>query len=209
LNPPKSDLNRFAAAMKEPFQELTFLDLRTTRRKTALVLPDSFLGGSAPRLQTLWFYGISFPAMPKLLSSATDLVTLRLLDVPYSGYISPKAMVAGLSALTRLESLSVGFQSPRSRPDQPSPPQSTRAVLPALKYFEFRGACQRVLGRRTSLLGSTHRYSEIFVSRSSINSYSTLHGSVRSSVMQRGSGHTAKAAKRVWHFTMTLSNSPT
>jgi hypothetical protein len=29
-NPPKSDLNRFAATMKEPFPELTFLDLRTT-----------------------------------------------------------------------------------------------------------------------------------------------------------------------------------
>ncbi|KAI0280733.1 hypothetical protein BC826DRAFT_449676 [Russula brevipes] len=48
-------------------------------------------------------------------------------------------MAAGLSTLTRLEELSIHFRSPRSRPGQLSPPRSTRAVLPALNYFEFRG----------------------------------------------------------------------
>jgi len=104
-----------------------------------LVLPDSFLGGYAPRLQTLQLYDISFPAIPKLLSSASDLVELCLVAIPHSGYISPEAMVTGLSALTRLELLRIIFVSPRSRPDQPSPPRSIRIVLPALKFFLFRG----------------------------------------------------------------------
>ncbi|KAI0290800.1 hypothetical protein BC826DRAFT_1106271 [Russula brevipes] len=121
-NIPKSSSDRLAAAMKEPFPELTFLLLST---KTVLDLPDSFLGGSAPRLQTLSFNGISFPAIPKLLSSASDLVDLTLYDIPHSarmgnivegGYISPEAMVTCLSPLARLERLSIGFQSPRSLP---------------------------------------------------------------------------------------------
>ncbi|KAI0290809.1 hypothetical protein BC826DRAFT_524323 [Russula brevipes] len=99
-NIPQSDLGGFALAMKVPFPELTFLSLGTTNRNAALVLPDSFLGGSAPRLQVLYFKGISFPAIPNLLSSASDLVELRLWDIPDSGYISPEAMVTGLSALT-------------------------------------------------------------------------------------------------------------
>jgi hypothetical protein len=141
---PTSDLDRFAAAMNVPFPELTVLSLTTTTmsRNTVPIFPDSFLGGSAPRLQNLWFSGISFPALPKLLSSASDLVDLRLFNIPHSGYISPEAMVTGLSALTRLEHLSIGFQSPRSRPDQPSPPRSIRTVLPALNVFYFRGVSE-------------------------------------------------------------------
>jgi hypothetical protein len=137
---PLDRFAHFAAAMNEPFPELTVLYFGS--QDTALVLPDSFLGGSAPRLQTLYFGGISFPAIPKLLSSASDLVTLRLWSIPHSGYISPEAMVTALSALTRLEDLSIGFRSPRSRPDQPSPPRSIRTVLPALNVFRFRGVSE-------------------------------------------------------------------
>jgi hypothetical protein len=133
----KSDLPLFTEAMNKPFPELTFLGLRTGERGSVLVLPDSFLGGSAPRLQTLWFDGVSFP--PTLLSSVSDLVDLRLFDIPDSGYISPEAMVAGLSASTRLERLAIKFQSPRPRPGQPSPLRSIRTVLPALNHFVFRG----------------------------------------------------------------------
>jgi len=134
-------LKRFAAAMKNPFPTLTYLRL-SSRDDNAPVLPDSFLGGSAPRLQTLRLYGISFPAIPNLLSSAHDLVDLRLLDIPHSGYISPEAMVTCLSALTRLEELSIHFQSPRSRPGQLSPPPSTRTVLPVLNSFSFKGVSE-------------------------------------------------------------------
>ncbi|KAI0288908.1 hypothetical protein BC826DRAFT_1107427 [Russula brevipes] len=143
-NTPKSDLNRFAAAMRDPFPKLTHLDLRTIKKSTVLVLPNSFLGGSAPRLQTLALHRISFPAIPRLLSSAIDLVTLDLHNIPHSGYISPEALATSLSELTRLERLSIGFLSPRSHPGtgQPSPPRSIRTILPALKVFVFRGVSE-------------------------------------------------------------------
>ncbi|KAI0286441.1 hypothetical protein BC826DRAFT_1108872 [Russula brevipes] len=138
---PNSVLKRFAAAMKDPFPTLTYLRL-FARDNKAPVLPDSFLGGSAPRLQTLDLSRIPFPGIPNLLLSASDLIDLHLLDIPHSGYISPEAMVAGLSTLTRLELLHIHFQSPRSRPGQLSPPRPTRAVLPALNYFEFKGVSE-------------------------------------------------------------------
>ena len=53
-------------------------------------------------------------------------------------------MVTTLSTLTSLEELSLGFQSPRSCPDQASrrPPPSTRSVLPILTRFWFKGATE-------------------------------------------------------------------
>ncbi|KAI0302772.1 hypothetical protein BC826DRAFT_432283 [Russula brevipes] len=137
-NLPGSIAGTLVSEMRVPFPELTYLRLSSENRSTP-DLPDSFLGGSAPRLQTLKLCDISFPALPKLLLSASDLVDLTLRGVPDSGYISPEAMVACLSALSRLKSLSFGFQSRLSRPNQPSPPPETRVVLPALTHLTFQG----------------------------------------------------------------------
>jgi hypothetical protein len=108
------------------------------------ILPDSFLGGSAPRLEYLNLDCIPFPGLPKLLLSATHLVNLHLTDIPHSGYISTEAMVAALSTLTNLKRLSLEFESPRSRPDWASrrPPPLTRSVLPVLTSFWFKGVCE-------------------------------------------------------------------
>jgi hypothetical protein len=135
---PGSVLRVLAAAMWVPFPELTYLRLWSDD-VYAPILPDSFLGGSAPRLRKLKLRDISFPALPNLLLSAGDLVYLSLRGVRHSEYISPEAMVACLSSLTRLESLSFGFQSRLSRPYQPSPPPETRVVLPALTDLTFQG----------------------------------------------------------------------
>ncbi len=139
-NVPNSLLKEFAAIlMQEPFPALTKLQLWSCD-KNAPVLPDSFLGGS-PRLQSLELDGIPFPAIPKLLLSTHDLVTLLLQNIPRSGYISPVAMVTCLSTLTSLEALFLGFRSPRSQADRASrrPPPLTRIVLPALTSLQFRG----------------------------------------------------------------------
>jgi hypothetical protein len=106
------------------------------------VLPDSFLGGSAPRLRYLALDAIPFPGFPKLLLSAAHLVELWLVNTPHSGYISPEAMVTCLSVLTSLETLQLGFLSPQSSPDRESqrPPPATRPVLPSLGFFLFKGA---------------------------------------------------------------------
>jgi len=137
---PNSLMGRIAAAMEEPFPMLTDLALHAT----APVLPDSFLGGSAPGLQSLRLTSVPFPALWKFLPTATHLVFLELWDVPHSGYISPSAMATCLSALMRLEELHLGFQSPRSHPDRANqrlPPQ-TRLILPALSTLQFKGVSE-------------------------------------------------------------------
>ena len=140
-----SDLKILLPAMQEPFIELTQLQLRLNDEiDETVVIPDSFLGGSAPRLEDLCLIGIPFPGLPKLLLSASQLADLHLEDIPHSGYFSPDAMVAALSTLTGLEKLFLRFHSPRSCPDPASrrPPPSTRSVLPALTYFRFRGVSE-------------------------------------------------------------------
>jgi len=132
---PTSLLKRFAE-IKTPFPVLRDLML-LKYDENAPILPDSFLGGSAPCLEELTLERIPFPALPKLLLSTTNLVDLSLRKIPQSGYISPKAMVTCLSGLTRLNSLEIQFQSPQSRAGQESrhPPPPTRANLPALTKF--------------------------------------------------------------------------
>ena len=140
---PSSQLEEVWAAMHEPFPQLTHLQLTAFDERTPVV-PGSFLGGSAPRLQYLIWDGIPFPGLPKLLLSTTQLVTLQLWNIPYSGYLSPETMVTRLSALTGLETLWIGFQSPLSRPDREirrSPPP-TRTILPALMDLWFKGASE-------------------------------------------------------------------
>jgi hypothetical protein len=132
-----SHLEKLLAAMQVPFPELTYMELRSYGE---VALPESFLGGSAPRLRLLYLDNIPFPGLPKLLLSATHLFELRLEDIPQSGYISPEAMVTALSTSTRLNSLVLRFQPefPLSLPDRPPPPP-TRSVLSFLTYFEFKG----------------------------------------------------------------------
>jgi hypothetical protein len=140
INP---ELEEFLAAMQQPFPALTKLSLWQGWLKDEdemiemPVIPESFLGGSAARLQYLYLERIPFPGLPKLLLSATDLVTLSIWGIPHSGYISPEAMVRCLTTLTRLDSLELGFKSPLSRPvrasRRPHPP--TRSTLPTLTAF--------------------------------------------------------------------------
>ena len=143
----KNLLDILLGAMQQPFPEQTNLKLRSFNSKsneTMAVVPDSFLGGSAPRLEYLSLDGIPFPGLPNLLLFTTHLVSLSLDNIPHSGYISPDVMVAVLSTLTSLERLSLEFISPRSCPDQASrrPPPKTRSVLPSLADIRFKGVSE-------------------------------------------------------------------
>jgi hypothetical protein len=138
-------LQEVLTAMQVPFPELT--DLRLSSHMTVTmppVIPDSFLDGSAPRLRRFELRGIPFSGVPNLLLSANYLVNLRLLNIPHSGYFSPEAMVALLSALSSLEGLSLEFQSPQSRPglETQPPPPSKCSILPALNGFHFKGVTE-------------------------------------------------------------------
>ena len=128
------------AAIDEPFPALTTLKLFSFGQN-APVLPDSLLGGSAPRLRSLHLNGIPYPSIGKLLLSTTDLVRLSLWRIPHSGYIASETIVPLLSALSRLESLALGLQHPRPRTHRASrhPPLLTRVVFPNLNLFTFAG----------------------------------------------------------------------
>ena len=136
-------LENVLATMQVPSLELEVLRLHSAD-ETPPVIPDSLLGGSAPHLQDFSLSGILFPGLPKLLLTASRLVTLGLSNIPHSGYISPEAIVALLSVLSSLKDLSISFQSPRSHPEgrlQTSKPPK-RTILPALRRFEFKGVTE-------------------------------------------------------------------
>ena len=136
-------LEDISEAMQVPFPELTHLDLYHNGQ-TALPLPDSFLGGSAPQLRSLKLHRVPYPGLPKLLLSATHLTRLDLYGIPVSGYIPPETMAACLSTLTSLEQLFLQFQFPRPLPDQgsQSPPPSIRTSLPVLSHLSFQGGSE-------------------------------------------------------------------
>ena len=143
LNLANWQWEKVLAAMQVPFPELTNLELRSDV-ETPLVIPDSLLGGYASSLQYFELDDIPFPGLTNLLSSANHLVFLCLSNIPHSGYISPEAMIALLSALSNLRTLSLEFESPQSRPGWQSqrlrPPK--RSILPALNKFHFRGVTE-------------------------------------------------------------------
>jgi hypothetical protein len=141
-NVSSSDMEIVLAAMQQPFPELTKLFL-WSNGETAVV-PDSFLGGSAPRLEHLVLSRIPFPGLPNLLLSATHLVFLQLFNIPHSGYFPADALATVLSTLTGLRHFNLGYTSPRSCPDRESrrPPPSTRSVLPVLTEFLFQGVSE-------------------------------------------------------------------
>ena len=134
------ELAKVLAPMQVPFLELTDLCLFSDD-ETPPIIPDSFLDGSAPRLQRFVLIGIPFPGLSNLLLSATHLVELKLIRIPHSGYISPEAMGALLSVLSSLESFCLQFPSPQSFPDleSRSQPPPKFSILPALVKFCFDG----------------------------------------------------------------------
>jgi hypothetical protein len=137
----RSELRELASAMQVQFPALRHLKLLSGIENFRYpALPDGFLGGSAPRLQSLELDAIPFPALPKFLLSATDLVDLRLWNIPHYTYISPEAMLTCLAVLANLKSLTIEFELPPSlNTELRNPPLPTHIVLPALTHFDFRG----------------------------------------------------------------------
>ncbi len=106
-----SDLKNVLAVMQEPCLALRRLQIQS---EYDVQLPVIF----APHLQYLELTCVPFPGLPKLLLSATHLVTLYLWHIPHSGYFSPDVIITPLSASTRLETFWLQFRSPRSWPDR-------------------------------------------------------------------------------------------
>jgi hypothetical protein len=139
--PTSDQFERIITVMQEPLPALTDISLESSNDE-ALRVPDTFLNGSAPSLQHLHLWGMSFPSLPRLLLSASHLTTLHFWEIPNTGYISPESMALCLSALTNLETLVIEFQSPiphpkrRSRP--PPPLMRTRlSFRGVIEYMEI------------------------------------------------------------------------
>ena len=137
---PLSVLDRLITTMQKPFPALTCLEIEPMDSEPPLVLQDSFLGGSAPCLRSLRLHGARFPALQKLLLSASNLVNFELLTIPVSAYISPEAISTLLPSFPRLEVFYLGFQHPAMdpRPAIQHPPP-TRVDLPSLTRLWFSG----------------------------------------------------------------------
>ena len=139
LTVTSSLLAKVALVVQEPFPAMTTLWL-SSKDRNAPIIPDVFLSSTAPHLQQIYLAGVSFPALPALLLSASDLVDLELKDIPQGSYLSPEAMTTSLVALSRLNTLCIWFKSPISRHQQRYSPSSARGVLPSLTAFNFRGS---------------------------------------------------------------------
>ena len=120
--------------MARPFSALTYLSLESIIGGD-VGLPEVFLGGSAPSLQTFRLTGITFLALPKLLLSTTQLETLEF-NFP-SGCISPQVVATCLAALPNLKQLSIEFHEIDRYPYQSNPP--ARSILPSLTSLFFNG----------------------------------------------------------------------
>ena len=143
LNVPMTNslLGKSALLLQASFPTLECLRLGSQDASTPLILPICFLGGSTPRLRDVHLTGTAFSALPLLIRSAPELVSLHLDDIPNSGYFLPEALAAGLSATTQLKSLKLSFHSPSFRLEQSGTPPTPkcRYNLPALTEIHFRG----------------------------------------------------------------------
>jgi hypothetical protein len=131
-------LKRSALAMQEKFPALLHLELGygVTNLRPAPALPDGFLGGSAPLLQSLILDHIPFPALTEFLLTAIDLVHLTLVRIPPTWFISPDAIMTCLAVLVNLKSLRIEFITPTDWESQ-GPSLPTHTTLPALTHFGF------------------------------------------------------------------------
>ena len=145
---PSLQLVQVLKAMEKPFPALTDLEIRWQNDEEidqidvdldALIISDSFLGRSVPRLQHLYFSRVPFPRLPELLLSATNLVCLYLVEIPYHGHFSPEAMLNCFSALTNLRIFWLRFESRRRLYNDRVLTHPIRPVLPRLKVFNFKG----------------------------------------------------------------------
>ncbi|KAH8987374.1 hypothetical protein EDB86DRAFT_3082287 [Lactarius hatsudake] len=142
--------------LQEPFPLLDRLVLNVWD-SSVLTCPSTFLGGSAPRLRVLHLdvFQSSELKLPRILSSADQLVDLRIERVESTKCIPPEALVAALSAMTRLKTLYLRFLRGtfHSNPMNISPLSSRRIVSSALLRLTFDGPCnylEHVLSRITA-----------------------------------------------------------
>jgi hypothetical protein len=158
------NLGKFIPAMKGQFPVLERVNIRSMAQ---VALPVKF---QAPNLRQFGLKTASLPIRSPLLITTTRLAYLNLDNIPASAYFPPSYLLARLSLMPQLETLSIRFHSllpNRNVERQPlHPPGITQVSLPNLRRFAFRGAATYLDGlvdriRSPSLNSlSAHLFSE-------------------------------------------------
>jgi hypothetical protein len=131
------NVGKFVTVMDDQFPSLERLYV-TGKTPTEVGLPVMF---QAPNLRHLRLMPACIPLRSPLLTTAAGLVTLSLRHIPASAYFPPSYILARLSLLLQLETLSITFQSPIPNRDIERQPRQTTdmTTLPNLRWFSFRG----------------------------------------------------------------------
>ena len=96
----------------------------------------------APHLRALHLQSIAIQKGSSLLTNATSMTSLRLESIPASGHFSPEYLVERIACMPHLEDMFIGFYPESPLPDtviELSDTQTTRASLPRLSTFEYKG----------------------------------------------------------------------
>ena len=138
---PATNLLKPIAAMDGQFPVLERLFIwPKSEDNMTLMLPTGF---QAPHLRNFSLIYIVLPMRSPLLTTALGLVSLGLLDMPPLAHFHPSNLVARLSSLPQLESLSIGFKSAVPTRDVDGQlfrtPIVAHTTLPSLRVFFFRG----------------------------------------------------------------------
>jgi hypothetical protein len=140
LRMPAQNLHKVLTTIDNEFPILEDLMLMPLPYpNTNLVLPRTFQAPQLRRLMSSNFGLIGFP----LLSTATGIVVLSLLNIHPSSYFPPNDLIQYLSHMPQLQMLKIGFHSPVPSLDVERPllltPITTHVTLPNLRHFTFKG----------------------------------------------------------------------
>jgi hypothetical protein len=134
---PSSELEKLFVAIDGQFPILERLNILSLDTGPGATLPRTF---GAPNLSHVKLMRVALPTQCRLLLTTTGLrlVSLRLRDVPRSGYFPPSYILTSLSLMPQLETLWIVFNYPvPSRYVQDT--SMSHVILPNLREFRFRG----------------------------------------------------------------------
>ncbi|KAI0267755.1 hypothetical protein BC834DRAFT_57611 [Gloeopeniophorella convolvens] len=134
------------ARLGKPLPMLEYLSLQS-ESGSAIVFPKTFLFGPARSLRYISLANVTLPALPRLLSSAKNLVHLELSGAPSFRHVSPATLVFCLSILPRFCQLHVRSSPPSSHPSmwgRHRPPLRALVALKMLTVFSFRGTSEEL-----------------------------------------------------------------
>lgn len=139
---PATNLLRPLIAMAGRFPILERLFIRSqTGNDTSLMLPTTL---QAPALRGLALSCLALPPGSPLLTTSPGLVILVLERIPPSAYFPPSHLLARLSSLTQLQTLSIGFTYPAPASDAEGKLLHTQTMahvtLPNLRSLFFHGS---------------------------------------------------------------------